>query len=102
VQVPTVSLDTLLRNAGIERFDFLSMDIELAEPKALAGLDLARFRPALVCVEAHPEVRQQILDYFADRRYVVIGKYLRVDEMNLWFMPLGASVTPFPFHESLH
>ncbi len=102
IEVPTVSLDDLLESAGIERFDFLSMDIELAEPKALAGLDLARFKPALVCVEAHPEVRQQIVDYFAERRYVTVGKYLRVDEMNLWFMPVGASVRPFPFHDELH
>ena len=102
IEVPTVSLDDLLESAGIERFDFLSMDIELAEPKALAGLDLARFNPALVCIEAHPEVRQQIVDYFAERRYVTVGKYLRVDEMNLWFMPVGGSVRPFPFHDEPH
>ena len=41
------------------------MDIELAEPAALAGLDIRRFRPGLVVVEAHPQVRQKILDYFA-------------------------------------
>ena len=39
----------------------------------LAGFDIARFKPALVCIEAHPEVRQAILDYFAARHYVLIG-----------------------------
>ena len=58
------------------------MDIELAEPKALAGLDIERFRPALVCIEDHAEVRQQILDYFARHGYVGVGKYLRVDPVN--------------------
>jgi hypothetical protein len=48
-----------------------------------------RFRPALVCIEAHPEVRQQILDYFAAHRYVVVGKYLRIDEANIYFTPAG-------------
>ena len=64
------------------------MDIELSEPKALAGFDIGRFRPGLVCIEAHDEVRQQILDYFARSGYVIVGKYLAADENNLYFMPL--------------
>ncbi len=32
------------------------MDIELSEPKALAGFTIERFKPELVCIEAHPEV----------------------------------------------
>jgi FkbM family methyltransferase len=86
--VPTITMNDLLRKAGIGRFDFLSMDIELSEPKALAGFDIRRFLPELVCVEAHPEVRQQILDYFARNGYVIVGKYLPADENNLYFMPL--------------
>jgi FkbM family methyltransferase len=82
---PSITLDDLLTRAGIESFDFLSMDIELAEPKALAGLDIERFGPAFVCIEAAPEVRQQILDYFARHGYVAVGKYLRADAINLYF-----------------
>jgi len=96
IEVPTITLNDLLASQGMTSFDFLSMDIELAEPLALAGLDLQRFHPALVTVEAHPEVRQQLLDYFAANHYIVVGKYLRVDPVNLWFMPLGATVAPFP------
>jgi FkbM family methyltransferase len=96
VDVQTITLNDLLASQGISSFDFMSMDIELAEPAALAGLDIQKFHPALVVVEAHPEVRQQILDYFATNHYAVVGKYLRVDPVNLWFMPLGSSVTPFP------
>jgi FkbM family methyltransferase len=88
VLVPTITLNDLLRKQGVERIDFLSMDIELSEPKALAGFDLRRYRPDLVCIEAHSEVRQQILDYFARRGYVIVGKYLPADEHNLYFMPL--------------
>ena len=85
--VPTTTLNTVLDQAGLKRIDFLSMDIELAEPKALAGFDIDRFQPALVCIEAHAEVRQQILDYFAAHGYAVVGKYLRVDPYNLYFEP---------------
>lgn len=95
-EVATITLNDLLRAEGIEAFDFLSMDIELAEPGALAGFDLERFKPRLVCVEAHPEVRQEILEYFAMRNYVLAGKYVRVDDRNLWFVPRGTVIEPFP------
>jgi FkbM family methyltransferase len=85
---PTITLNDLLQSAKVERIDFLSMDIELSEPKALAGFDIQRYSPRLVCIEGHPEVRQQILDYFARNRYVLIGKYLRADDKNLYFTPL--------------
>jgi FkbM family methyltransferase len=86
-KVHTITLNDLLPRAGISKVDFMSMDIELAEPQALAGLDIERFSPRLVVVEAHPEVRQQLLDYFAQHRYRVVGRYLRADPDNLWFAP---------------
>ncbi len=87
--VRTTTLNRVLLQAGISRLDFMSMDIELSEPKALAGFDIDRFSPSLVCVEANPEVRQQILDYFARHHYTVIGKYLRADPKNLYFRPMA-------------
>lgn len=87
-EVPTTTLNALLDHSGTRKLDFLSMDIELSEPKALAGFDVDRFKPALVCIEAHPEVRQQILDYFTRHRYVLVGRYLRADSKNLYFQPL--------------
>lgn len=95
IDVQTITLDGLLDGAHVRSFDFLSLDIELAEPKALAGLDIERFHPALACVEAHPQVRQQILDYFAAHHYVVVGKYMPIDGLNIWFAPLGTHVEPF-------
>lgn len=89
MDVPTTTLNTVLDRVGLTRLDFLSMDIELSEPPALAGFDIERFRPDLVCIEAHPEVRQQILDYFAQHGYTVVGKYLRADPRNLYFTPLS-------------
>jgi FkbM family methyltransferase len=86
--VPTITLNDLLGRAGVQKVDFLSMDIELAEVKALAGFDIRRYRPALVCIEAHLPVRQAILDYFARNAYVVVGRYLRADTRNLYFAPL--------------
>ena len=52
-RVETITLDRLLDSAGVPHVDFVSLDIELGEPKALAGFDIRRFQPSLVCVEAH-------------------------------------------------
>lgn len=87
ITVPTVTLNDLLDADGVRTIDYLSMDIELSEPKALAGFDIERFRPQLVCIEAHPQVRQQILDYFMNHGYVLVGRYLRADPQNLYFTP---------------
>jgi FkbM family methyltransferase len=86
--IPTVALSDLLDKEGVETIDFLSMDIELNEPKALAGLDLDRHRPRFVCIEALLPVRQVILDHFMRNGYVIAGKYLRADTENLYFVPL--------------
>ena len=91
ITIPTVTLTDLLDSHAVKAIDFLSMDIELGEPRALAGFDIGRFRPRLVCVEAHPEVRQDILAYFARHGYVLVGRYLRADTHNLWFAPLQAT-----------
>lgn len=93
-QVPTTTLNAILRQAGVQRVDFLSMDIELAEPAALRGFDIDVYQPELVCIEGHPEIRQEILDYFYEHRYVLIGKYLRADVKNLYFKRSNAITPP--------
>ena len=89
--VPTVALSDLLDRESVKTVDFLSMDIELNEPKALQGFDIDRFKPSLVCIEGLLPVRQGILDYFAKHHYVIVGKYIWVDRENLYFMPLGSA-----------
>jgi FkbM family methyltransferase len=91
LQVSTTTLDDLLDELQIRTFDFLTIDVELSEPAVLKGFSIDRFRPTLVCIESHPQVRQQILDYFATHGYTVVGKYLRADTVNLWFSPLPST-----------
>jgi FkbM family methyltransferase len=88
VKVPTIRLTDLCDRMGLRKIDFLSIDVESFEPKVLAGFDIERFQPDLVCIEAQLPVRQQILDYFARHGYTVVGKYLRADSLNLYFAPL--------------
>ena len=52
-RVPVRTLDSILGEAGLTSFDFLSIDIEGNELPALQGLSLERFRPALIIIEDH-------------------------------------------------
>ena len=90
----TTTLDDALSRLGIDRIDFLSMDIELAEPQALAGFSIERFAPKLVAVEAHPPIRQRLLDYFTAHHYSLVGRYWRADRENFWFSPVGRVTDP--------
>lgn len=85
--LPTATLDQILSAADVTAVDFVSMDIEMHEPQALAGFSIENYRPALICIESHFPVRQQILDYFSAHGYGLVGKYLRIDTENLYFMP---------------
>lgn len=56
-QVPLTTIDKLVGELGLERVDFIKMDIEGAEQRALAGArqTLARFRPRLAISAYHRE-----------------------------------------------
>lgn len=90
VEVETITLDDLLDREGVERIDFLSMDIEQGEPAALAGFDIQRFGPRLVCIEAAPGVREAIQRYFDRNGYRRIESYLEHDARNWCFTPRGS------------
>lgn len=51
IRVPARTLRDVIEEAGIDRVDFLSLDVEGYEPQALAGLDLDRCAPRFVLVE---------------------------------------------------
>jgi FkbM family methyltransferase len=84
--VATVALHELLDREGIGSIDFLSMDIEGAEPEALAGLDLGRFRPELACVEgSSPAGALAIAEQFALAGCREIAAYRAVDPINRYY-----------------
>ena len=87
IEVPTITLTDLLDHAEVSSIDLLSMDIELWEPRALAGFDIERFAPQLVCIEAHTGVQDALTTYFAEHGYERIEKYLEYDVDNWYFRP---------------
>lgn len=87
VTVPTITMNDLLDREGVEKIDFLSIDINGAEPIALAGFDIKRFFPELVHVEASPHRHEELKAYFAQNGYVRIDAYLKYDSTNWYFTP---------------
>jgi FkbM family methyltransferase len=90
IRVPTITLTELLDSEGISKIDLLSMDIEGAEPLALAGFDIDRFQPELAVVEVHGATRQPVSGYFRSHRYRLIEKYAAFDSVNFYFTRFGA------------
>lgn len=91
--VPTTTLNDLLDKVGIDKIDFLSMDIEGGAPKALAGFDIAKYKPELICIESggsNKEYNAGLVKYFADRGYQRIGRYMRHDWVNWYFHPTSS------------
>lgn len=76
VNIPAITLNKLLDENGVEKIDFLSMDIEQSEVRALQGFDIARFKPDLVCIECTVPVRAEILAYFELNNYELIESYM--------------------------
>jgi FkbM family methyltransferase len=91
--VPTTTLNDLLAQNGVQRIDLLSMDIEGAEPKALAGFDIQKYTPRLVVIESSPHVQEPILQYFATHGYERIDDYLTYDAVNWYFRPARAAAS---------
>jgi hypothetical protein len=86
VLVPTTTLDDLLDRFEVECIDLLCLDVEQGEPAALAGFDIERFRPELVCVEVGTDlVRKAVEPYFESRGYRRIDEYLAWDWVNWYY-----------------
>jgi hypothetical protein len=90
LEIPTITLDELLEREGVSQLDFLSMDIEGGEKKALAAFDLARYRPRLICIETPPEVKAWFDAYFSERGYQRLTRYDRFDVINSYYAPSHA------------
>lgn len=88
IKVKTITLNDLLDSQSVKNIDLLSMDIELAEPAALKGFDINRFKPKLVVIERHLPVKDEIFEYFNKHGYVDLKIYSDFDSLNSYFTPL--------------
>jgi hypothetical protein len=87
IKVPTITIDKLLEMNGVEKINFLSMDIEGFQLTALRGFDIEKYQPELVCIEAYRPDRPEIKAWFEERGYRRIDRYLERDTINWYFAP---------------
>ncbi len=87
VSIPTITLNELLEAAGISRINFLSMDIEGGEADALAGFDIEKYRPDLVCIEVTGANAKTVEAYFEEHGYRRLTEYIPQDSFNWYFAP---------------
>jgi FkbM family methyltransferase len=73
VEVPARTLTSILDEVRPPRIDLLSLDVEGYEVEALKGLDLSRYRPRYLLVEAYA---------LADVDSVLAGAYERIEQMS--------------------
>ena len=85
--IPVLPLDEIVEQHGLERVDFIKMDIEGAEARALRGATetLRRFRPRMAICTYHgaqdPRIVPQVVHSISED-YLVQGR----DVENQWYM----------------
>ncbi len=85
--IPVLPLDEIVEQHGLERVDFIKMDIEGAEARALRGATqtLRRFRPRMAICTYHgaqdPRTIPQVVHSISEE-YLIQGR----DVENQWFM----------------
>lgn len=80
ITVPLITLDYALAIHGIERVDYLSVDVEGRELDVLQGFEIARWRPRLVIVENN-NLWDALVEYFGAAGYMLA----RVVYQNMFF-----------------
>jgi FkbM family methyltransferase len=94
IKVPVITLNDLLKREKVNHVDFLSMDIEGGELKALEGFDIKKYRPSLVCIEVQAEMgtyyASEMMDYFQKNGYEKLEAYTQFEGAGNWyFKPKG-------------
>ncbi len=84
--VRLATLDGLIEESGLDRVDFVSIDVEGAQLEVLRGFDLRRHRPRLLVIEDH-------LRNLSLHRFLTGSGYALVKRtgVNSWYVPRDRS-----------
>jgi FkbM family methyltransferase len=78
--VPARTLSSILDEICPPEIDLLSLDVEGFEPSVLGGLDLERYRPRFIIVEAHDlDAGRVAIEAELGDRYVLMGQVSPLD-----------------------
>ena len=80
VKIKITTLDNIIKNLAIEKIDFLNIDVEYRDFKALQGLNLNTVRPTLIAIEDNDVydiadvIKSDIYKYLIDKEYFLYSK----------------------------
>ena len=80
IKVQITTLDNIIKNLGIEKIDFLNIDVEYRDFKALQGLNLNNVRPSLIAIEDNDAydvadvTNSDIYKYMKNKEYFLYSK----------------------------
>lgn len=87
LSVPAVRLADVLADLHPPNVHFLSVDVEGHEREALLGLDLQRWRPWILCVEATaPDSRRLVHEQWEDVVLAAGYELVAFDGLNRWYV----------------
>ncbi len=88
IEVNTRTLNDIFAEHGVETLQFLKIDVEGAEDKVLSGLDLRRWRPIVLLIEAVTPTRPPRPNFDAWESAVVASGYAFVyfDGLNRYYL----------------
>jgi FkbM family methyltransferase len=91
VTVPAQTLTSILDEEGVSSIDLLSVDVEGYEYDVLQGLDLSRYRPRYILVEAN--YYDEINSYLTENGYSTVD---RLSEHDILYRDAAASTSESP------
>ena len=80
VRVQITTLDSIIKNLEIKKIDFLNIDVEYRDFKALQGLNLNNVRPSLIAIEDNDAydiadvINSDIYKYMTNKEYFLYSK----------------------------
>ena len=66
INIECYTLNSILKNYSIEKFDYLNIDVEGSELKVIEGIDLKKYHPNLITIENNNLLLE---DYLKDNVY---------------------------------
>ena len=87
IAVPLTTLDKLLANSSVPEISFVSIDVEGFEKNVIESMDLAKYKPVVLCIEAQQPMTE-IPSYLSWEKILLENSYVfaMFDGLNRYYV----------------